>query len=341
MPLWTDIIDPVEATGIARAEQYLYEQQWGTLARYLPNVFVASDHVKFFVNANGLVDEARYRAYNAAPEIGKGQPLQSRTIDLPAISRNEPIDERTQKELRRLPDDQIRKSLESAIRRTVQSISDRQERTRGVLIETGKVLVDTDNFLINDDFGRDAALTVTASTLWATGSVDRLAALETWCALYASKNNGKRPGSVLMSRAVYAAFASGDQFRTQLVNGASRPALQADVLGSVEAAGLPPIDIYDRSTKSGRVLSANKLFLLPEQTDPENEDGTDLGATFWGQTVSADSPEFGIESGEQPGVVVGVYREDRIPYTVEVMGDSIGEPVARNANASMAVAVLA
>lgn len=338
--LWTDIIDPVEATGIARDEQAVYEQQWGTLARYLPNVLVASDHVKFFVGANGLVDEAHYRAYNAPPEIGKGQGVRSRTIDLPAISRNEPIDERTQKELRRLSDDQIRKSIEAAIKRTVQAISDRQEKTRGILIETGKVLVDADNFWINDDFGRDAALTVTAATLWTTGGVDRLQALSDWVDTYAAKNNGKRPGSIQMSRAVYAAFAKGDQFRTQLVNGASRPALQADVFGAVEAAGLPPIDIYDRSTKSGRVLSANKLHLLPAATDPEDQDGTDLGATFWGQTVSAEIPDFGIAPAEQPGIVVAVHRAERIPYTVEVEGDSIGEPVARNANASMSVAVL-
>ena len=38
MPLWTDLITPVEATGIARAELELIEQAKGNLSRWLPNV---------------------------------------------------------------------------------------------------------------------------------------------------------------------------------------------------------------------------------------------------------------------------------------------------------------
>ena len=38
--------------------------------------------------------------------------------------------------------------------------------------------------------------------------------------------------------------------------------------------------------------------------------------------------------------MVGVYREDRIPYEVEVMADAITLPVARDANKAMAVKVL-
>lgn len=343
MALWTDVITPVEATGIARAEQYLLEQRWGSLARYLPNVFVPSDHVKFYFGEHGLVDEARYRAFNAPPEIGKGEKVKARTIDLPAISRNEPIDEVTQKELRRLPDDMVRKSIEAAIRRTVQAIFLRQERTRGLLIDSGRVLVDEDNFHIDDNFGRDAALSINAGTgnYWSTSTVDRLSQIADWIEVYKSKNNGQAPGAMLFPGTAYAAFARGDQFKTVLPGGATRPALQGELDGVITAAGLPPLDRYDRSTRSGPILNAKKVYLLPAPTDPNDEDGTDLGATFWGQTVTADSPEFEIEPGEQSGVVVGVYREDRIPYTVEVMGDSIGEPVARNANASMAIQVLA
>jgi hypothetical protein len=40
----------------------------------------------------------------------------------------------------------------------------RQELTRGIAIDQGKVVVDEDNFWINDDFGRDASLSVSAGT---------------------------------------------------------------------------------------------------------------------------------------------------------------------------------
>jgi hypothetical protein len=224
--LWTDLINPVEATAIARDEQYLIEQsRGGSLARFLPNVTVGSDHVKFFPGVSSLVDAARYRAFNAPPEIGKGQGVVAKTIDLPAISRNEPIDEMTQKELARLSDDRIAKSIEAAIKRNTQAISMRQELTRGIAIDQGKVAVDLDNYWINDDFGRDASLSVSAGTgaWWADATVDRLTALSTWQDLYASFNNGANPGRLVFgSRAAYNAFAAGNQFKTLV--GASGPA---------------------------------------------------------------------------------------------------------------------
>jgi hypothetical protein len=347
MALWTDIIDPVEATGIARDEQYVIEQQrGGTLARFLPNVLVDSDHVKFFPGVTGLVDAARYRAFNAPPEVGKGQGVTSKTIDLPAISREEPLDEMTQKELARLSDDRIRKSLESTIRRTVQAISMRQEATRGIAIDQGAVVVDTDNFLINDAFGRDGSLTVSAGTgnWWADTTVDRLTALGAWQDIYAGLNNDANPGRLVFgSRAAYNAFAAGDQFKT-LVGTASRPPMSAEVNAYVASAGLPPFEIYERRVMiEGTltpVLNAKKVYYLCEPVAVDEEDGSLLGATYWGKTVSAGFESWGIEPDEQPGIVCGVFKDEKVGASVEVQGDSIGEPILANPNASMAIQVL-
>lgn len=348
MPLWTDLIDPVEATGIARDEQYVIEQQkGGTLARFLPHVFTDSDHVKFYPGQTGLVDAARYRAFNAPPEIGKGEQAKASTIDLPSIARNEPIDELTQKELPRLSDDRIRKSIESAIRRTVQAISQRQQRAMGLVINSGSLVVDEDNFLINDVFGRDGALTASAGAgnWWADATVDRLSQLSTWSDLYAGFNNGAGPGRIVFgSRTVYNQFAKGDQFRT-LVGAASRPGLASEVAEYVTSAGLPNFEIYDRSVSIEgtltKVLDPKRIYLLPEPVDPYDEDGSPLGATYWGRTVSAGFESWGIEPDEQPGIVCGIFREDRVGASIEVQGDSIGEPVLANPNASMAIQVLA
>lgn len=347
MALWTDLIDPVEATGIARDEQYLVElSRGGTLARFLPNVFVDSDHVKFYPGSTGLVDAARYRAFNAPPEIGKGQPVQAKTIDLPAISRNEPIDELTQMELARLSDDRVRKSVEAAIRRNVQAISDRQERSRGMVIDAGSLLVDEDNFLINDIFGRDAALTVAAGAgnWWSDPAVDRLSAMSANQDVYASFNNGQSPGRMVFgSRNAFNAYQSGDQFKTN-VGTASRPPLRAEVEAYTSSAGLPEIEIYERRVSiEGTlvpVLNPKKVYLLPEPVAPDDENGSLLGATYWGRTVSAGFPSWGIEPGEQPGIVCGIFRLESVGNSIEVQGDSIGEPVLANPNASMAIQVL-
>lgn len=348
MPLWTDIIDPVVATGIARDEQYVIEQaKGGTLARFLPNVFVASDHVKFYPGSTGLVDAARYRAFNSPPEIGKGAGVKSSTIDLPSIARNEPIDEVTQKELRRLSNDQIQKSLESAIKRNVQAISMRQEWARGKVIDAGSLLVDEDNFWISDVFGRDAGLSISAGSgnWWASAAVDRLTALSNWNEVFAGFNNGQGAGRIVFgSRAAYNTFAAGDQFKTLVGASASRPPLAAEVTAYVASAGLPSYEIYDRSVSvdgvATKVLNPKKIYLLPEPVDPMSEEGSLLGATYWGQTVSSGYESWGIQPSEQPGIVCGIFKEESVGSSIEVQGDSIGEPVLANPNASMAIQVL-
>jgi hypothetical protein len=57
-------------------------------------------------------------------------------------------------------------------------------------------------------------------------------------------------------------------------------------------------------------------------------------------TLTAEAPGYEGVAGAEPGMVVGIYREDRIPWTVEAMSDAITQPVAHNANGSMAVQVL-
>lgn len=340
MALWSDIITPVEATGIARMEIEERERQKGSLAQFLPNVYVASNHVKFFIGESGLVDEAFYRAFNAAPEIIGEGPLESRLVELPAVSTNQPIDERTQLDLARMSDDQARKSVEAAIRRAAWSIADRNEKTRGTVIHEGVARANQHNYLLNDNFGRNAALSITAPTLWSDASTDALAQIQSFIDVYAQHTAGEEPGAMVMSRKAFTAFSRLGQFRTVLAGGDSRPPMAGEVNGIVEAAGLPRLIQYNRSTKAGPVLDPNYIYLLPAPTDPSNPDGSELGATFWGQTVTSQSPEFGILPGEQPGAVVGVYREDRIPYTIEVMADAITLPVARNANRAMAIKVL-
>ena len=349
MPLWTDIINPVEATGIARDEQYLVEQtRGGTLARFLPNVFVDSDHVKFYPGLSSLVDAARYRAFNARPEVGKGPVITAKTVDLPAISRTEPIDELTQKELRRLSEDRVRKSIESAIRRNVQAISQRQELARGKVIDTGILAVDEDNFWINDDFGRNAALTIAAGATfwWADAAVDRLSQLSTWQDTYRSYNNDVAPGRMVFgSRTAFNAFIAGNQFKTSVGTGiASRPPVIGEVEAYVAGAGLPDYEIYERSVMVEgvltKVLNPKKVYFLPEPVDPNDEDGSVLGATYWGKTVSSTFESWSIEPDEQPGIVCGVYRDEKVGASVEVEGDAIGEPIMANPNASMAIQVL-
>ncbi|TSD68127.1 major capsid protein [Aeromicrobium piscarium] len=339
MPLWTEVIDPSELTGYARAEQAIYEAQSGSLARYLPNREVADIAVSFIAGSNGLVEEARYRAYDAEPEYGRGEVGEEVMLKLPAVSRRESISEYQQLRARGAVDEQYRTPIERAMRRTVRSIVDRVERTRGIVINTGRAAVTQSNFSMDDDFGRDPSMSVVAPTLWTDLDADRIEYLQTLQEAYIAAN-GVPPGSILMSNTVFASLSRGAQFRTQLNNGASRPAVADEVRQYLISADLPPVDIYKRSTKAGPVLPGDSLFLLPAPVDTDDAEGTELGATFWGQTLTASLPDYEIDAEEQPGIVVAAHRNDRAPAIAEVEGDSISLPVLANANLAMKAKVL-
>lgn len=336
--LWTDVITPAELTGYARESLAAYEQRKGTLARWLPHREVSDIVARFVVGQYGLVDEAKYRAYDAEPEIGKRLGGKRVAIELPALGQNLPVSEYFQLRTRNASDEAIRDQILKDTEQVVQAVADRTERMRGTVLVTGKATINQDNFKTEDDFGRDASHTVTAGTLWTAPTVDRLGYLQTLHDLYVA-DNGEGPGALVMSTRVFRALQSGDQFATQLANGGSRPATREDVQGVISAAGLPEIIIYDRLTKSGRVVADDRLMLLPAPVDPVS--GTsELGATFWGQTLTSVDPEFGLEPSEQPGIVVGVYRHPKPPMGVEVISDAIALPVLANANLSVVAKVL-
>lgn len=339
--LWTDLIDPVELSGFARDEAEAYELQSGTLARYLPNRFVADIAVEVVVGETGLVPEARYRAFDAEPEIGTEVGGESLMLKLPAISQKIPVSEYTQLRVRRASDDEIRNHIRRTTRRVVRAISDRAERTRGIVIATGAATVNQRNFGFNDDFGRSAEMNVTAGSLWSSAtSVDRLETLHDAVETYRTHNK-RLPGSILMGRTVFSSLARGDQFQTQLLNGTSRPTSREDVRGILASDDLPPIDFYDRHTFSGEVLPSDSFWLMPAPVDPNDEDGSDYGVTTWGQTLTSTLPDWGIEESEQPGIVAGVFRHNGVPAIAEVQGDSISLPTAANADLAMRVKVLA
>ena len=117
-----------------------------------------------------------------------------------------------------------------------------------------------------------------------------------------------------------------------------------DVEDLIAAAGLPPIYIYDRNVSvagvSTKVVADDKVMLLPEPVDTNDWQGTELGATFWGQTLTSTEADWSIDDAEQPGLVAGVYRNEKPPMVAEVISDAIALPVLANANLSFTADVL-
>lgn len=341
MALWTDIIDPATLTGYARASLADYEAQRGTLARWLPNTEVADIVVRFVKGSTGLVDVANFRAYDAEPEIGKGPGGQRVTLELPAIGQNIPVSEYNQLRMRNANagDELVLASIQRTTDIVARAVSDAIERLRGIVLSTGKATIAG---FMDDDFGRSAGHSVTAGASWATTSTDALGHLTSWVDTYVAAN-GQEPGAILTSRRVVRLLGALTQFSTQLTNGAARPATQDDVNATLAAAGLPPIYAYDRRVGVAgtltRVLADDKVFLLPAPVDP-NAGQSELGATFWGQTLTATAADWAIPAGDQPGLVAGAYRGEKPPMIAEVISDAVALPVLANADLSLVADVV-
>jgi len=339
MALWTDIIDPATLTGYVREALAAIERRKGNLARFLPNRTVPDIVVRFVAGAAGLVAEAKFRAYDAEPEVGKKPGGKRVILELPAIGMNVPVSEYDQLRTRGASDEVVLGQILNTAAQVTQSVADRMERLRAVVLRTGVATIS--ELAAADSFGRDGGHTVTAGALWtAATTVSRLTDLQTWADVYEA-TNGVAPGVILMPRRVLRVMAQGDEFKTSLVGGGSRPATISDVNAIVEGAGLPPIEVYARRTSAGLVLPDTELLMLPEPVDPNDWQGTQLGASFWGQTLSSTEADWGIEDVEQPGIVAGVYRNEKPPMIAEVVSDAIGMPVLANANLSLKATVLA
>lgn len=344
--LWTDIIDPATLTGYARESLAAYEQRKGTLARWLPNREVQDVVARFFVGQTGLVEVAKFRAYDAEPELGRRPQVKRVAIELPALGQNIPVSEYEQIRARGgdVPEEVARAAILGATDLVVRAVADAIERLRGIVIATGKATIDQDNFVSEDDFGRPAEHSYDASPLWDAGSgTDPMGVLEAACDLYRDAT-GDDPGAIVMSGRAFRVMASDPQFKTVLVGGGERPATEDQVRAIVEAAGLPTIYKYDRRVRVGgsnvRVTPDTHFYVLPAPVDPDDGTGSEFGATFWGRTLTSTDSEWGIEPSEQPGVVAGVYRNPKPPMGIEVISDAIGLPVVANAEMSVAVKVL-
>lgn len=338
MALWTDLIDPSTLTGYVRESLSQIEARKGSLARFLPNRTVPNINVRFVAGQAGLVAEAQFRAYDAEPGVGAKPSGKRTTLELPPISRTIPVSEYDQLRVRNASDDSILNEILNTSEQVVQAVADRMEQLRGVVLRTGVATIP--ELGTADSFGRDAAHTVTAGTLWDSATtVSRLADLQDWSDTY-ELTNGVPPGAILMPRRVLRVMAQGDEFKTSLVGGGSRPATVGEVNAIIEGAGLPPIEVYTRRTQSGLVLPDTDLLLLPEPVAADDWQGTRLGASFWGQTLTSTEANWGIEESDQPGIVAGVYRNEKVPMIAEVVSDAIGMPVLANANLSFVATVL-
>lgn len=345
MTLWTDVITPAALTGYARQALADRERAKGSLAAYLPNRTVDDIVARFVAGANGLLDAAEYRSYDAEVSIGEPEDAKRITLELPPLGRKFRVSEYEQLRLRGNVDPDIMLGhVTRYAARAAYAVSDRLEIARGKVLDTGVAAINENGFVASADFGRRADFTTTAATLWSAAGAKPLSDLRTWRDAYVDEN-GEAPGSILTSQKVLNALMASAEFKGLATNSGTAPSVvtQEYVNSVLVAYGLPTITVYDRRARVAgtavRVLPDDKLYLLPAAVDAYNAEGTDLGGTWWGTTLEASEPDYGIAGPDRPGIVVGTFKTHD-PIGVWVHSAAIGLPVLANANLSFAAKVL-
>lgn len=340
--LWTEVVQPQSLTTVARETLDERERSKNILAQFLPNRVVDDISVSLSATNNGLVEVAEYRAYDAETPIGTMPGGKKISLELPPLGQKIPVSEYDQLRARGINAPASGKDLIGRATVTAaRAVADRVEMLRGEILTTGKALISENQFNVEQDFGRDPRLTTTVGTKWdqyatATPIEDLQAQAEVYANL-----SGEAPGYLLVSPKVITSLIRCEEIRKMAggVNGIPSM-VTVDFLHSVLASfELPPLLRYDRKIRKGgalkRVIDEKIAIMLPAVDGEESP----LGRTFWGTTLEAVDPAYGIAEEDRPGIVVGAYQEDD-PKSTWVRANAIGMPVVGDANYTAAMTVL-
>lgn len=346
MQINTDYHLPADITGYVREELANYPQNRFQLARWLPRRQVDDLEFRFSKGAGGLIEAASYRAFDAEAQVSKRPGLTRVTGELPPISRKIRLGEYDRLRQRANPDANVRAALLTDAERLTQSIEARYEVARGDAMVHGSLTIEENGVSATVDFGRSGSHSVTAAIAWSTtGSAVPLTDLITWQQVYVD-TNGEPPGAMIMSTKVLGYMLRNSDLRSDLSSLAGTPSIltRAQLAALFDAHGLPPIYVYDAQVKlagvATRIIPENVVLFAPTPTDPNDEQGTQLGASLSGTTAQSLDPRFGLAPGEEPGLVAGVY-DTADPPAVWTLVAGIGLPILANPDLTLKAQVAA
>lgn len=340
MLLTTDYILPAELTGYARAglgDQPINQQS--VLAQWLPDRLVDDLEYRFSKGGEGLIDAAQIRTYDAESGIGRRPGTTRVSGELPPISRKIRLSEYDRLRLRQDSNALIRNGLMDDGMRMARAVTARVDMLRGEALYKGKLQIDENGVVATVDYGRDASLTTTAGTVWSdTANADILTDMLTWRDLYIAFN-GAQPGAILTSQRVVNYMLRNQKLRDLAASNGHSPAILslAFLNAMLSDYGLPTIYIFDAQVSvagvATRLIPDDRFLFLPAPVASTDWENAPLGATFWGTTAESLEPGYGIEPGEEPGIVVGSYKtEDPIAQWTKAAAISLA--VLANPNLS-------
>lgn len=322
---------PAQLTAFARAAFRLHIEQYET-AGLLP--LEASPTLTYSVpiGQSVLPAAASFRSYNTESEVGTLEGGQTADGKLPPISIRIPVDEHQELVLMGM-DDAIGAAFEKRAERTAQAVGSRFVLAQVEAIVTGKVTINERKLSATIDFGRKAAQTGTAATLWAAAGADPIADLD---GMRAVMNKGI--SSTVISRSIMSILQANPEIIKLVVGrGSDLPSRvsEEDVRSVLRSWGYGETRVNEQSIVN-RAGVEQTLFPTDQVVMLS---GSQFGNTLTGITAESLSPDNGISRGEAAGLFAGA-THTHDPEGYNVLVSAIGLPVvqAPNNTASLKVA---
>lgn len=335
MALNTKYLTPAEITGFVRGRIESYSEQ-DVLSQILPDETVDNIAVRFSVGDAGITPEAEARDWDAQPSVGDLPKQKRRTIDLVAFSRRIPVSESDALMSRLAGGEGYANLIRRAGDGVAQAIFNSARRQRANVLATGKATINQANFGLDEDFGRDAALTAALAQLVSAAGSDVLAQLGAFVDIFEEKSGGTRPAYALGSTKAINAFLRHAQFASK-VNDVTRPATLEQVNDILLSNDQPQLVRFNGKIGQSRLLPEDRLILVPDYV---NGGASALGSTIWGLTESSFKPEFSAIGGQLPGAVAAVWDTEGTAGKTVVDADSTFLPILKNANLSASLKVV-
>lgn len=346
--LYDEFVTPAELTGYGRAELDTLNENAFTLSRWLPNQNINDLRYRMDSGPVGLLDVADYRAFDAEPTFGRREGIKTMEGSLPPLGRQMTLGEYDQLIIRSA-ESEVRDLLLRDAGRIANTIGRRMEVARAQAIFEARVDLAENGLALSVDFNRDESMEPTPAALHDAAGAEVLDELISWAEAYEDLN-GARPGAILTSERVVRVW-----LRNAGIQGAIRGddstarVRRSDLDDLFSDEGLPPIYTYagnatfadaDGVRATRKIVADHRMAMLPAPGGSTTTGGGQLGATLWGTTVEAQLPDYGVEAGEESGIVVASFIERKTPVRVDTIGAAIGLPVAVDANQSLVADVL-
>ncbi|ALE77680.1 hypothetical protein WY02_03565 [Pseudonocardia sp. AL041005-10] len=330
-----DLIPPAELTGFSRETLADRPINQFRLSEDLPDDTIDDLVYRFTRGGGGLVQAASFRTFDTEPGFGARKAVSRVTGELPPIARQMLLDEYHQLRNRGTQNNPaLERALEDDAAQLTRSIDARLELARGQALVESKVQLAENGVAAEVNFGRKGSHTAVAGTSWADPNAPMMQDIDAWMQTY-SDTNGDLPGKTLTTLKVMQQMKRNKQMlrlRYPTIADPSDLRLQQNDIDEIfRNEGWPAPRLYDAKVvnpagQTQRVIKQGAFLLLP--TPGDGLDGsTRMGATLWGTTLEAQEPEYGIEEGDLPGIVVGAFKQKTTPIQVVTIASAIAIPI--------------